>query len=239
MTGELGLKKHGKGRFGRLSLKGIGGRTVVTRSEEYSSEAKSANSGASTRRRSKSRFKTFSIRNGSIFKQPSIDPESCSPVSGASVNERPDQRRTLYFAGDNERGGFAGIFWPKLSNEFPDKQLEAGYQKYSHRQRQKSLIIVNLIDIILKVVLVQVYYRRFYNESSRYLPKILGLLIAISFNCITIFFISTWKHCANNCLHIAAIVTWAMFNIEGITYGDCFMEVEALSLFIRFCLTCS
>ncbi|GIX80530.1 hypothetical protein CEXT_76711 [Caerostris extrusa] len=32
-----------------------------------------------------------------------------------------------------------------------DPSLEEAYQKYSHRQRRKSLVVVNLIDIILKV----------------------------------------------------------------------------------------
>ncbi|GFT64028.1 hypothetical protein TNCV_2314701 [Trichonephila clavipes] len=40
---------------------------------------------------------------------------------------------------------------PFLGHSFWDPSLEEAYQKYSHRQRRKSLVVVNLIDIILKV----------------------------------------------------------------------------------------
>lgn len=35
--------------------------------------------------------------------------------------------------------------------------LERSYLNYSHRQRQKSLIIVNVVDLVLKFVLAAVY----------------------------------------------------------------------------------
>lgn len=35
--------------------------------------------------------------------------------------------------------------------------LERSYLTYSHRQRQKSLIIVNAVDLVLKFVLAAVY----------------------------------------------------------------------------------
>lgn len=216
-SSDVGFKSHGKGRFGRLSLKGIGGRTVVTRSEEYSSDGKSINYKRSSRKKGKHAH-AYTLRNGSLCKQSSLDPESCSPESATSGGgERgTNQRRTLYFAGDNQKCGFAGILWPKLSNEFHDKQLEAGYQKYSHRQRQKSLIIVNLINIIFKLVLFKVYHFNLYSI------KMITCSLGIAFNLMIIFFISSWKHCANNYLHIAAIVTWIMFNIEGmVIYIDC------------------
>jgi adenylate cyclase 8 len=37
-----------------------------------------------------------------------------------------------------------------------EDHLELAYQRYSHRQRQKSLIIVNLVDSLLKIVLATV-----------------------------------------------------------------------------------
>jgi hypothetical protein len=36
--------------------------------------------------------------------------------------------------------------------------LEKSYLTYSHRQRQKSLIIVNAVDLVLKFVLAAVYF---------------------------------------------------------------------------------
>lgn len=46
---------------------------------------------------------------------------------------------------------YKGIYWPSLTNSFKCKRLEMAYLRYSHRQRQKSLIIVNIVDLLLKV----------------------------------------------------------------------------------------
>ncbi|KAG8171932.1 hypothetical protein JTE90_024914 [Oedothorax gibbosus] len=37
-----------------------------------------------------------------------------------------------------------------LGQTFWDGSLEEAYQRYSHRQRRKSLVVVNLVDILLK-----------------------------------------------------------------------------------------
>jgi adenylate cyclase 8 len=46
---------------------------------------------------------------------------------------------------------YKGIYWPSLTNSFQSKHLELAYLRYSHRQRQKALIIVNIVDLLLKV----------------------------------------------------------------------------------------
>jgi adenylate cyclase 8 len=51
---------------------------------------------------------------------------------------------------------YRGVYCPSLSNSFRELHLELAYQRYSHRQRQKSLIIVNLVDALLKIVLAVV-----------------------------------------------------------------------------------
>lgn len=50
-----------------------------------------------------------------------------------------------------------GILCPSLTNSFRAQSLERSYLTYSHRQRQKSLIIVNIVDLILKIVLAVVW----------------------------------------------------------------------------------
>ena len=35
-----------------------------------------------------------------------------------------------------------------------DARLEAAYQKYAHRQRQKSLVLVNSADVLLKAIIL-------------------------------------------------------------------------------------
>ncbi|KAG8238917.1 hypothetical protein J437_LFUL000754, partial [Ladona fulva] len=47
---------------------------------------------------------------------------------------------------------YRGIYFPSLTNSFRERRLEMAYQRYSYRQRQKSLIIVNLVDLLLKDV---------------------------------------------------------------------------------------
>jgi hypothetical protein len=51
---------------------------------------------------------------------------------------------------------YRGVYCPSLSNSFREDHLELAYQRYSHRQRQKSLIIVNLVDSLIKIVLATV-----------------------------------------------------------------------------------
>lgn len=46
-----------------------------------------------------------------------------------------------------------GILCPSMTNSFRQPSLEKSYLTYTHRQRQKSLIIVNVVDLILKIVL--------------------------------------------------------------------------------------
>lgn len=50
-----------------------------------------------------------------------------------------------------------GILCPSLTNSFRARSLERSYLTYSHRQRQKSLLIVNIVDLMLKIVLAIVW----------------------------------------------------------------------------------
>lgn len=40
-----------------------------------------------------------------------------------------------------------------MTNSFKQPSLEKSYLTYTHRQRQKSLIIVNVVDLTLKIIL--------------------------------------------------------------------------------------
>lgn len=46
------------------------------------------------------------------------------------------------------------VILPIIFNAFQDEQLERAYQRYSHGQRQKSLVIAHLIDLLLKLALI-------------------------------------------------------------------------------------
>lgn len=47
-----------------------------------------------------------------------------------------------------------------MTNSFRQGSLEKSYLTYTHRQRQKSLIIVNVVDLILKIVLAFIHIWR-------------------------------------------------------------------------------
>lgn len=66
-----------------------------------------------------------------------------------------------------------GILCPSLTNSFKARSLERSYLTYSHRQRQKSLIIVNIVDLVLKAILSVVWaWRRSETVSKMFCCKI-------------------------------------------------------------------
>lgn len=62
-----------------------------------------------------------------------------------------------------------GILCPSLTNSFRSRSLERSYLTYSHRQRQKSLLIVNIVDLVLKIVLAICWI---YRQSPNVVSKI-------------------------------------------------------------------
>ena len=47
---------------------------------------------------------------------------------------------------------YRGIYLPSLSGKLHDDRLEFAYLRYAHRQRQKSLFLVNILDIFVKII---------------------------------------------------------------------------------------
>lgn len=62
-----------------------------------------------------------------------------------------------------------GILCPSTTNSFRQPTLEKSYLTYTHRQRQKSLIIVNVVDLVVKVVLavINVWWRKADDVSTQ------------------------------------------------------------------------
>jgi hypothetical protein len=125
---------------------------------------------------------------------------------------------TLYFANtDDWTWNYKGILLPKLTNDFKDSHLENAYQRYSHRQRQKSLVILNIIDIILKLVLLIIFAISDSNETDNRLKyRILYNIPWFVVNSIVVCLITCWKQFANNYLHFGALFTWIIFNVQGL-----------------------
>lgn len=69
-------------------------------------------------------------------------------------------------------------------SSFRDEQLERAYQRYSQRQRQRSLILVNIVDIVVKLLLsiflVSTETRGKINKVGSYLQSTANILILTS-----------------------------------------------------------
>lgn len=62
---------------------------------------------------------------------------------------------------------YRGIYLPTLTNRFKEKRLETAYQRYACRQRQKSLVIVNFIDLVVKIVTLTLTLTLSLNNAAR------------------------------------------------------------------------
>ena len=132
---------------------------------------------------------------------------------------------------------YKGIYLPSLSGKLQDERLEIAYQRYAHRQRQKSLMLVNSADILLKAVILlkvtcyitdgdeEMYSNEpgvdklvtktcFLVGPDGFANLLIGFSAAAGLNVILGLF-SCWQCYANNFLHWGAIVTWLLLLIQG------------------------
>lgn len=129
-----------------------------------------------------------------------------------------------------------GIFFPSLTNSFHSKQLENSYLQYSNRQRQKSLIMLNVIDLGLKVNNLFIFLIPIANTKFNIFTKKICLIsiwlwrrddrsnglvetLAWSAACMLANLVVCalgWKRCfSNNYLYWASIFTWLLINAQG------------------------
>ncbi|XP_031625938.1 adenylyl cyclase 78C isoform X2 [Contarinia nasturtii] len=127
-----------------------------------------------------------------------------------------------------------GILCPSLTNSFRARSLEHSYLTYSHRQRQKSLLIVNVVDLMLKIVLAIIWICRKSAELPIQ-PEHVSWTICCAFANLGICVLGLWKCFANNYLHWAAIVSWLLFNVQGFV-GECvgFADRECMVWYMLF-----
>lgn len=141
-----------------------------------------------------------------------------------------------------------GILCPSLTNSFKQSSLERSYLTYTHRQRQKSLIIVNVVDFVLKIVMALIWMLQpredrldtvsgatIWNnrgqivsnpsvtsvQSSSYASTATSITWSVCCGIanLAICFLGYWRCFANNYLHWAAVCTWVLFNIQGECVG--------------------
>ncbi|XP_017483068.1 PREDICTED: uncharacterized protein LOC108371962, partial [Rhagoletis zephyria] len=151
--------------------------------------------------------------------------DACSPTA----QPRPLTNQT--YSAFKSANVVKGILCPSLTNSFKQHSLERSYLLYTHRQRQKSLIIVNLVDFMLKVTLATIWFVKegnvegkagngTYNALTNSDSEDVKLSTAITWSvcCIvanvSICCLGFWRCFANNYLHWAAVCTWVLMNIQ-------------------------
>ncbi|KAL3280965.1 hypothetical protein HHI36_004190 [Cryptolaemus montrouzieri] len=111
---------------------------------------------------------------------------------------------------------YKGIYWPSLTNSFHCRRLELAYLRYSHRQRQKALIIVNIVDFLLKVVLslLWIFWAGEKDDLLLNPEHVIWTTCSMSIN-IAVCLLGWWRCFANNYLHWAAMCTWLLLTTQS------------------------
>ena len=150
---------------------------------------------------------------------------------------------------------FNVLYLPSLQNvvsssSFKDASLESTYQRYSHWQRQKLLIMVNAVDVVLKIITAAVISTQYRNSPGDFpncpvdlltssvnssecyssssekgspqsslgefpIKTVIWASCLILMNVVILLLAFFWKQLANNYLHLAALATWLLMNIQG------------------------
>ncbi|XP_028163982.1 adenylyl cyclase 78C-like [Ostrinia furnacalis] len=113
---------------------------------------------------------------------------------------------------------YKGIYWPSLTNSFKDEAVESSYQRYSRRQRQKSLIMVNVVDLALKISLSIIYTLSNRGNAAESIVDAYRIAWTVAFSWLNVgvCLLGWWRCFANNYLHWAAAATWILLIAQGL-----------------------
>nr|XP_049698321.1 adenylyl cyclase 78C isoform X2 [Helicoverpa armigera] len=111
---------------------------------------------------------------------------------------------------------YRGIYCPSITNSFKNKAVELSYQRYSRRQRQKSLIMVNVVDLALKICLA-VIYTVTNRDVAAPNPYQIAWTVAFAWLNVGVCLLGWWRCFANNYLHWAAAATWILLIAQGLS----------------------
>ncbi|XP_076282280.1 adenylyl cyclase 78C isoform X2 [Lasioglossum baleicum] len=156
------------------------------------------------------------------------DPEV--DLDGQPVDAEAPPQRDVFKKGVLYRG----IFCPSLSNSFHSKQLESSYLHYSNRQRQKSLIMLNIVDLSLKIVLLAIWLWQRDEDSAGLIESLSWASCCMAANMV-VCILGWWRCFSNNYLYWASIFTWLLINSQGfIGAGLDFASQQRLMWYILF-----
>ena len=152
---------------------------------------------------------------------------------------------------------YRGIYLPSLGGKLQDERLEFAYLRYAHRQRQKTLMLVNLADIYVKILLIFYYYL---NEdldlnkdldTDQYYESLLGVIVGAIVLNVILGIIPLWRCYANNYLHWGALSTWLLLLLQGCffyglsahyysnisqCYGEAMVWYYMFIIFVMYCM---
>ncbi|XP_051162832.1 adenylyl cyclase 78C-like isoform X2 [Leptopilina boulardi] len=127
---------------------------------------------------------------------------------------------------------YKGIFCPSLTNSFHNKQMEKSFLHYSNRQRQKSLIMLNIVDLGLKIALLSIWLWRKKNNTDGLVESLSWTVCCMVSNLI-VCALGWWRCFPNNYLYWASIFTWLLINSQGfIVAGLDFSTQQRLTWYI-------
>ncbi|XP_016934930.2 adenylyl cyclase 78C isoform X1 [Drosophila suzukii] len=185
----------------------------------------------------KRRTESCSIFGNSNFEHDMESGNSLASMAGQPQRPLNNEMYSAFKSGNVVKG----ILCPSLTNSFKQSSLERSYLTYTHRQRQKSLIIVNVVDFVLKIVLAFVWIMRrselgpLESEGGTSMATAITWSVCCGIANMAICFLGYWRCFANNYLHWAAVCTWVLFNIQGfVGQGVGFADREYLVWYILF-----
>ncbi|XP_047360722.1 adenylyl cyclase 78C isoform X1 [Vespa velutina] len=162
--------------------------------------------------------------------QISTDPEALLAEAAAVPEDEAQIHRDVFKKGVL----YKGIFCPSLTNNFHSKQLETSYLHYSNRQRQKALIMLNIVDLGLKIALVSIWLWRREKNSGGLIESLSWASCCIAAN-LMVCVLGWWRCFSNNYLYWASIFTWLLINSQGfIGAGLNFSSQQRLMWYILF-----
>ncbi|XP_016904700.2 adenylyl cyclase 78C isoform X4 [Apis cerana] len=169
--------------------------------------------------------------------------ETTDPIEDADISTDPDvvlAEEPVDTESQAQRDVFKkgvlykGIFCPSLSNSFHSKQLETSYLHYSNRQRQKSLIMLNIVDLSLKIILMAIWLWKRDKNSSGLVESLSWASCCMAAN-LVVCILGWWRCFSNNYLYWASIFTWLLINSQGfIGAGLDFSSQQRLMWYILF-----
>ncbi|XP_011634249.1 adenylate cyclase type 8 isoform X1 [Pogonomyrmex barbatus] len=170
-----------------------------------------------------------------VGQAPAENDEKAEPEAAAEA-EQPVADEEAQTQHDVFKKGmlYKGIFLPSLTNSFHSKQLETSYLLYSNRQRQKSLIMLNIVDLGLKITLTAIWLWQRDPNGGGLIEGLSWAACCMAAN-LVVCVLGWWRCFSNNYLYWASIFTWLLINSQGfIGAGLNFTTQQRLMWYILF-----